>query len=94
MRIRWLRRGLGTRDAQLKYIADRNPAAAARLGDTIRAAVALLADNPHMGRAGRVDGTRELVVARTPYVIIYRVIATEVRIIRMLHSAQRWPPMN
>jgi toxin ParE1/3/4 len=85
---------LGTRDAQLKYIADRNPAAAARLGDAIRAAVVLLADNPHMGRAGRVDGTRELVVARTPFVIVYRVVATEVRIIRMLHSAQRWPPMN
>jgi toxin ParE1/3/4 len=54
----------------------------------------MLADHPHMGRAGRVDGTRELVVARTPYLVVYRVISTEVRIIRVLHSAQCWPPMN
>ncbi len=92
VRIRWLRRRLETRDVQLDYVAKRHPAAAARLGEAIRGAVAILADHPGLGHVGRVDGTRELVVARTPYVIVYRVVSTEVRIIRVLHSARPWLP--
>jgi toxin ParE1/3/4 len=91
VRIRWLRRGLQTRDAQLDYIAERNPAAAVRLGEVLRAAIAMLADHPQMGRIGRVNGTRELVISRTPYIVVYRIVNQEVRIIRVLHSAQRWP---
>jgi toxin ParE1/3/4 len=30
----------------------------------------LLPDDPQIGRAGRVPGTRELVIARTPYIYI------------------------
>jgi len=36
------------------------------MGDAIEAAVRHLVDNPHMGRLGRVKGTRELVVGGTP----------------------------
>jgi toxin ParE1/3/4 len=94
VKIRWLRRAVQTLDAQLDYIAERNAAAAVRLGEALRVAVAMLADHPHMGRAGRVGGTRELVVARTPYIIIYRIMNQEVRILRVLYSAQRWPPTH
>ena len=44
-----------------------------------------------IGRPGRVEGTRELVVAGTPYIVPYRVKAEIVQIITVLHSAQRWP---
>jgi toxin ParE1/3/4 len=91
VRIRWLPRGLRTRNAQLNYIAERNPAAAVRLGEAIRSAVAMLADHPQMGRVGRVNGTRELVISRTPYVVIYRIANQEARIVHVLHTAQRWP---
>jgi toxin ParE1/3/4 len=50
-----------------------------------------LANHPHMGRAGRIKGTRELVVSGTPYVIAYRVEPDAVVILRLLHGAQRWP---
>jgi len=33
----------------------------------------LLPENPHMGRPGRVPGTRELVIAQTPYIVPHRV---------------------
>ncbi|HYU18441.1 MAG TPA: type II toxin-antitoxin system RelE/ParE family toxin [Chloroflexota bacterium] len=36
-------------------------------------AVGTLAELPERGRVGRVPGTRELVVSRTPYVVAYRV---------------------
>lgn len=94
MRIRWLHSGVRSRDAQLTYIARRNPAAAARLGEAVRAAVRLLAEHPEVGRQGRVSGTRELVVSRTPYVVACRIVREDVVIVRVLHSAQRWPPMH
>jgi len=47
-----------------------------------------------MGRLGRVAGTRELVLSRTPYIVIYefRGPDEEIYILRLLHGAQRWPP--
>ena len=39
----------------------------------------------------RVEGTRELVVPRTPYIVAYTVIGDEVMILSIIHSARRWP---
>jgi plasmid stabilization system protein ParE len=38
-----------------------------------------------------VAGTRELVVIGTPYIVIYRIEATAIVVLRVLHAAQRWP---
>jgi toxin ParE1/3/4 len=48
-----------------------------------------------MGRVGRVAGTRELVLSRTPYIVIYELRGPdeEIYILRLLHGAQRWPPV-
>ena len=48
-----------------------------------------------MGRSGRVEGTRELVISRTPYLVVYRFeeVADQILIVRLLHGAQRWPPV-
>lgn len=73
------------------YIAQDNPAAARQTVDRIRDTVALLATNPAMGRVGRIDGTRELVIARTPYIAVYRVRARSLRILAVLHGRRRWP---
>ncbi|MEO8727435.1 MAG: type II toxin-antitoxin system mRNA interferase toxin, RelE/StbE family [Acidobacteriaceae bacterium] len=44
-----------------------------------------------MGRPGRIDGTRELIIQRTPYIAVYHVDSEVVRILRVLHGAQQWP---
>jgi addiction module RelE/StbE family toxin len=72
-------------------IAADNPDAAPRVIEQIRIAVERLQEFPMIGRPGRVEGTRELVVAGTPYIVPYRVKAEIVQIITVLHSAQRWP---
>ena len=54
-------------------------------------AVDRLAAHPAVGRPGRVPGTRELVVSRTPYVIPYRVREGVVEILRVVHARRRWP---
>jgi toxin ParE1/3/4 len=72
-------------------IAADNPDVAPRVIERIRIAVERLREFPMIGRPGRVDGTRELIVARTPYLVPYRVKGDVVQIITVLHSAQRWP---
>ncbi len=91
MRVRWLKVALANLDTEAEYIAQDNPAAARRVVQKILRAVDLLKENPAMGRAGRVAGTRELVVAETPYIIPYRVRGDAVEILRVFHAARKWP---
>ena len=72
-------------------IAADNPDAAARVIEQIRVAVERLQEFPAIGRPGRVAGTRELIVAGTPYIVPYRILGDAVQIITVHHSAQRWP---
>ncbi len=89
MRVRWLRTALANLDAEAEYIAEDNPAAAGRVVLRILRAVDLLKKNPAMGRAGRVVGTRELVVAGTPYIVPYRVRGEALEILRVFHAARK-----
>ncbi|WP_422641803.1 type II toxin-antitoxin system RelE/ParE family toxin [Zavarzinia sp.] len=54
--------------------------------------VARLSEHPHLGRAGRVADTRELVISRTPYVAVYSVGPDAIDILAVFHGARRWPP--
>ena len=91
MRVRWLRKALTNLDEEAAFIAAEDPAAASLVVRPIMAAVAELTDRPGIGRPGRVPGTRELVVARTRYVIPYRVRGGVVEILRVFHTASRLP---
>ena len=94
MKLVWSPTAKRSRANQIAYIAERNPQAALDMANAIRAATDRLANYPRLGRPGRVQGTRELVVPRTPYIVIYQIEGDTVGIIRVLHSAQRWPPLN
>jgi len=68
------------------------PAHAYKVASLLRVAINRLPAFPLMGRPGRLEGTRELVVPRLPYVVIYLVRGNDVIIQRVLHQAQQWPP--
>jgi len=51
----------------------------------------LLPNSPEMGRPGRVPGTRELVIPRTPFIVPYRLVGNTIQILRVFHGARRWP---
>ncbi len=91
MQVRWLRNAVRNLDHAADYIARDDPAAGLRMADRVRAAVDRLRDHPALGKAGRVPGTRELVVPGTPFLVAYRVRRDSVVIVRVLHGAQRWP---
>ncbi len=73
------------------FIADDSKAAADSVVERIFASVDLLKTQPEMGRSGRMAGTRELVIPRTPYFIVYRVKRGGLELIALLHGSQRWP---
>jgi toxin ParE1/3/4 len=91
MEISWRRRALDDLEAARQYIAAVNPRAARRVVTTILVAVSQLSETPEIGRPGRVGGTRELVISRTPYVVAYSVVNDEIIILDVLHGAQQWP---
>ena len=91
MEIIWRRRALNHLDAIREFIAEDNPDAANHVCDAIRAAVDPLANYPNLGRAGRVDGTRELVVVDLPYIIVYRLRENTIRILAVIHTSRQWP---
>ena len=91
MRIRWTKGAEGNLDQIADYIDQDKPPAAVATALKIIEAVQMLADYPAIGRRGRERGTRELVVAGLPYIIIYVVTGEELVIIRVLHAAMKYP---
>jgi toxin ParE1/3/4 len=73
------------------YIEADNPHAALTLDQRIESATRRLIDFPESGRLGRIEGTRELTVAGTPYFLPYKIVGDKVRILRVIHTARMWP---
>ncbi len=91
MHVRWLRRALENLDDEAAYIATDNPRTAAEFVLHVRDSAAMLADHPNLGRSGRIAGTRELVITRFPYILPYRVRDGAVEVLRVFHTARKWP---
>lgn len=73
------------------YYAERNPDAAGRVTKTIMDAIHGLAQFPLMGREGVKPGTRERILTRYPYKVVYEIRGDTVEVDRVLHAAQQWP---
>jgi toxin ParE1/3/4 len=91
VRLVWTREAVRDLVEAREYVAKDNPSAAASLASRILLAARKLADHPEMGRRGRLAGTRELVIAGTPYLIPYRVQADRIELLRVLHGRRRYP---
>ncbi|WP_224791933.1 type II toxin-antitoxin system RelE/ParE family toxin [Pandoraea sputorum] len=90
--IVWTRRAANERYDAYRYLLPKNAAAAGRQSREISAQVLWLQRYPNLGRRGRVMGTREFLIRRTPYLAIYRHRAdlSRIEIMRFLHGAQLW----
>lgn len=83
MEITWLRKAVRNLEQEAENIAQDDPDAAQLVVARIREAVAMLADNPALGRAGRITGTRELTAPNARYIIPHRVRGSRVEILRV-----------
>ena len=78
-------------DQEASYIAQDNPKAAAEFVLHLRDSTLMLGEQPNLGRPGRIPGTRELVISNLPYILPYRVRNDAVEILRVFHTARKWP---
>ena len=87
MSIKWTKAALRSVDDIAAYIANDNPIRATSFVLELQEAVTKLQAHPGMGRAGRVPGTRELVLHKN-YIAIYRARGDDVEILRLHHAAR------
>lgn len=91
MEIKWTKLAQEDLECIQKYIYDDNPKAAKKVVFYIIDKIeTILPTNPSAGKAGRVLGTRELVIAKYPYIVPYRVRENEVHVLRVLHTSRKW----
>lgn len=91
MKIRWTEGANNNLDHVAEYISQDNPPAAIATVNKIIETAQMLADYPTVGKRGRERGTRELVVAGLPYIVIYAVQREVLVILRVLHTSIKYP---
>ena len=89
MTARWTPTALRDLEALHAFISEDDPGRAGAMVERILASIRSLDRHPEMGRAGRVAGTRELVVA--PYVVAYQLKPERVELLAIIHGARKWP---
>lgn len=84
----WSKRALSDRDSIFTFYAESaSMYVAAKARETIKSATNTICKNPLACRMGK-RGTREFIMRKFPYIVIYRVYPTRVRIVRVLHQAR------
>ena len=88
MRIRWAPEAADDFERLIERIRQDNPAAAREVAEILFERVEALKAFPHLGRIGRLEGSRELVFTPLPYVAVYRLRGETIQISRIYHGAQ------
>ena len=80
------------------WIAQDSPATAFRIVGRLRQNIEILADFPHLGKAGRIENTFELSASGLPYIVVYRLgfrgRPENILIEAVLHSSRNYPPVE
>jgi len=91
LKVRWTMPAVNQLQHIFDYIAEDNPAAAERTLRHILEAILRAVRMPSVGRTGRIEGTREITVPGTPYLVTYRIVEKMVHVLAILHGTQEWP---
>jgi len=91
MRVRWTTPAREQFVTAYEYLAAENRAMAGQIANKIWKGTELLSRHPMAGKAGRVRGTRELVIRGAPFIVAYRVEKNAVSILAVMHAARKWP---
>jgi toxin ParE1/3/4 len=90
VKIRWSELAADRLNDIFEYIAMDNDDAATSMVQRIYAGIDRIAQMPYSGRKGQTDGTRELVVPGTPYIVVYEILDEVIYLVTILHGAQNW----
>ena len=89
-KVMWSKDALKDFQGILEYIATDNVQNARLVADRVDKSIHLLSETP-FGRPGRMIGTYEAVVPKTPFIIAYLLEGSHaLAIIRVIHGARDW----
>ena len=91
MKVEWTPLAISHLQNTYSYIAGDNAAAAEKIVEQILGAAERLASYPSMGRRGRIEGTRELLIPGTPFIVAYRIRRDDLQILAVMHTSRKWP---
>ena len=91
--VKFLRKALKDLDDSVDYVQKNvGEEDATKLASKLFNAVDRIAENPaNSGRPGRIDGTREMLVSGTKYLIPFRYDDESVEILRVFHTSRKPP---
>ena len=90
--IVWLPEAVADLNDILDFIAEQNVLAALGVDAQIKRQIDQLINFPLLGRKGRILGSYELVISRTPYLAAYRLQEKQIQILHIFHERRSWPP--
>jgi len=91
MELRWTEQAADDLEQITDYLFENAPERAAEFVRDIYNAPSRLLKFPYLGRPGKKEGTRELVLSPLPYIVVYQITGHIVHVARILHGAQKWP---
>lgn len=91
MELRWAEAAVADLERIADYLFENVPERAEDLVRALYNGPSALLKFPQRGRPGKKQGTRELVLAPLPYIIVYTIGDDVIHVARILHGAQRWP---
>jgi toxin ParE1/3/4 len=88
MRLRWTPRAAADLESISRYLDEHHPhyrqTTLRRLYERIRS----LKHSPYIGRPGRIEGTRELLFPRLPYIAVYCIHDETIEVWRIDHTSR------
>lgn len=90
MKLIWTDQALSDLEEIEAFIANDNSRAASLVAKQVYRETFVLRRNPYLGRVGQIDGTRELVIQRYPYLAICEVVSGGVRVLSVFHTSRAW----
>lgn len=91
MKVRYTQAARRDLIAVQDYVARRDPGIAFELATKIRLSIDRLGTFPELGRPSGPAGRRQLVVAGTAYIVVYRLAGSSVEVLSIVHGRQRRP---
>jgi len=88
MRIRWTPPAAEDMQGISDYLKKHNAHYRLSTMRKLYSKIGALKETPHIGRPGRIQGTREILFSPLPYIAIYRVTDQTIEIWRIWHTSQ------
>jgi plasmid stabilization system protein ParE len=88
MRLRWTPAAVENLESIYAYLCEYHSSFAQSTVRTLYDSVRSLRHFPERGRVGSVPETREFVLSRLPYTVVYRIAEQTIEVLHIYHDAQ------